>query len=124
MPHRRGRRQAKKTEVPDKDKRTSRNMQTVTSEGGQVYELHHWAERGFSAIELRHEKTQNTVFELRDQDADQAFEDGFLKPATPGNLGALARSMLEYADHLGLVKKFEHERGFDREQEIEREPSL
>ena len=60
-------------------------------------ELHTWFERDRSCVELRAKDTDETVFELWDEDCQQAFEDGFL------DMRDLKQSAFDYAQHLGLI---------------------
>ena len=60
-------------------------------------ELHTWFERDRSCVELRVEATDQTVFEIWDDDCVQAFEDGFLDHRN------LKESAFEYAQNLGLI---------------------
>lgn len=59
--------------------------------------LHTWFERDRSCVELRVEDTDETVFEIWDEDCQQAFEDGFLDHRN------LKESALEYAQSMGLI---------------------
>lgn len=60
-------------------------------------DLHQWFERDRACVELRDHNTGQTVFELWDEDCQQAFEDGFL------DMRCLKQSAYEYAQHLGII---------------------
>ena len=60
-------------------------------------ELHTWFERDRSCVELRVKDTDQTVFEVWDEDCQEAFVDGFLDRRN------LKESAFEYAQDLGLI---------------------
>jgi hypothetical protein len=60
-------------------------------------ELHTWFERDRSMVELRVADTNETVFEIWDDDCQQALNDGFLEQRN------LKESAFSYARDLGLI---------------------
>lgn len=60
-------------------------------------DLHTWFERDRSCVELRVKDSDETVFELWDEDCQQAFEDGFLDKRN------LKQSAFEYARDMGMI---------------------
>jgi hypothetical protein len=56
-----------------------------------------WFERDRAHVELRDENTDETIFELWDNDVRDSVEMGFLRPSDYEN------SMIEYAEHLNII---------------------
>jgi len=61
--------------------------------------LYTWFERDRAHVEIRDEDTEETIYELWDEDVYSAIEDGFIDPKD--YLG----SMIRYAESLGVIKK-------------------
>ena len=60
-------------------------------------ELHTWFERDRALVELRDKKTDETVFEVWDDDCRGLIEDGFLDPRD------FKQSAFDYAQSLELI---------------------
>lgn len=62
-------------------------------------QLYTWFERDRAHVELRHERTEETIVEWWDEAVGEAIEDGFL-PSSPSQMHEAA---YDYADERGMA---------------------
>ncbi len=63
----------------------------------EATEIHTWFERDRAHVELRNKHTQETIFDVWDEDVHEVVENGFLNPRN------WHTSVYNHAEYLGLL---------------------